>query len=229
MPHPASTGRRPHRWTLDPLDDEAFPAVSLARRAGAVGGTAPAVFNAANEVAVAAFRTGALPFLGIVDTVGEVLTEHVGPATDGSDEPTASSAPVLTADAVLAADAWARKRAAEVVARRGSEESRRSIEQSQQRSERVSARHEQSQQRSTEQPRAAQPSIDELQRSIEEARRGVGPSPSAGSEPPTSTRQVEERHRDPVGDARREGAGQPHRFVGQRHGSGRHQHRDVGG
>ena len=52
-----------------PLDDEAFPAVALAREVGAAGGTAPAVFNAANEECVEAFLAGDLPFLGIVDTV----------------------------------------------------------------------------------------------------------------------------------------------------------------
>ena len=47
-------------WTFEPLDDVAFPAVALARRAGAAGGTAPAVFNAANEECVAAFLAGRL-------------------------------------------------------------------------------------------------------------------------------------------------------------------------
>src|SRR6476659_7857212 len=56
-------------WEFAPLDDDAFPAVRLAREVGARGGTAPAVFNAANEEAVAAFLDGRLPFLGIVDTV----------------------------------------------------------------------------------------------------------------------------------------------------------------
>ena len=47
---------RAETWEFFPLDDDAFPAVSLARRAGAAGGTAPAVYNAANEVCVEAFR-----------------------------------------------------------------------------------------------------------------------------------------------------------------------------
>lgn len=85
-------------WEFFPLDDEAFPAVRLARESGRRGGTAPAVYNAANEECVAAFRDGRLPFLGIVDTVAEVLTRHdVG-----------STAIDLTLDDVLAADAWAR-------------------------------------------------------------------------------------------------------------------------
>jgi 1-deoxy-D-xylulose-5-phosphate reductoisomerase len=90
-------------WEFFPLDDDAFPAVRLARAAGARGGTAPAVYNAANEVCVQAFREGRLPFTAIVDTVAAVLDRH---------PPTAhvvgSAATDLTLDDVLAADAWAR-------------------------------------------------------------------------------------------------------------------------
>jgi 1-deoxy-D-xylulose-5-phosphate reductoisomerase len=67
---------QPAAWGFEPLDHDAFPAVQLARAAGRTGGTAPAVFNAANEEAVAAFVAGRLPFLGIVDTVAEVLASH---------------------------------------------------------------------------------------------------------------------------------------------------------
>ena len=80
-----------------------FPAVQLAREAGTRGGTTPAVFNAANEEAVAAFVAGRVPFLGIVDTVAQVVTEH-------------DSTPTPTVDDVLAAEDWARKRAQEVLA-----------------------------------------------------------------------------------------------------------------
>lgn len=90
-------------WEFFPLDDAAFPAVELARTAGAAGGTAPAVYNAANEECVAAFRAGSLPFVGIVDTVGAVLNSH---GVSGDDVP--SEATNLTVDDVLAADAWAR-------------------------------------------------------------------------------------------------------------------------
>ena len=87
----------PQTWEFLPLDDEAFPAVRLARQAGEQGGTAPAVYNAANEVCVEAFRTGQLAFVDIVDTVARVLAAHdVGSERD------------LTVDDVLAADAWAR-------------------------------------------------------------------------------------------------------------------------
>lgn len=95
---PAVDWSRPQTWEFFPLDDEAFPAVRLARDAGARGGTAPAVYNAANEVCVEAFRTGRLPFTEIVDTVARVLTR--------SDVP--SSGEGLTVEDVLGADAWAR-------------------------------------------------------------------------------------------------------------------------
>ncbi len=95
-------------WQFLPLDDEAFPAVALAREVGALGGTAPAVFNAADEECVAAFLDGRLPFLGIVDTVAEVVSEHVGAGAVGN---------VRGVEDVLAAETWARHRAREVLRR----------------------------------------------------------------------------------------------------------------
>jgi 1-deoxy-D-xylulose-5-phosphate reductoisomerase len=91
---------RVNTWEFLPLDDEAFPAVGLARRAGEAGGTAPAVYNAANEVAVDAFRRGSLGFTGIVDLVSEILGRHPVPSPGD-----------LTVDDILAADAWARTEA----------------------------------------------------------------------------------------------------------------------
>ncbi|MCX6417091.1 MAG: 1-deoxy-D-xylulose-5-phosphate reductoisomerase [Actinobacteria bacterium] len=64
-------------WTFEPLDNEVFAAVELAKLAGSRAGTAPAVLNGANEVAVAAFLAGELSFLGIVDFVSEVLQVHL--------------------------------------------------------------------------------------------------------------------------------------------------------
>ncbi|MBB6626513.1 1-deoxy-D-xylulose-5-phosphate reductoisomerase [Nocardioides sp. KIGAM211] len=96
---------RAETWEFFPLDGEAFPAVALARRAGEAGGTAPAVYNAANEVCVEAFRTGRLPFTGIVDTVAAVLGAHDVPSTEH-----------LRVDDVLAADAWARDAARALIA-----------------------------------------------------------------------------------------------------------------
>jgi 1-deoxy-D-xylulose-5-phosphate reductoisomerase len=75
-----------------------FPALSLARKAGLTGGTLPAVFNAANEVAVENFRNGKLPFPGIWQCVTAVMDAH---------EVKASS----TLEAVVAADHWARRHA----------------------------------------------------------------------------------------------------------------------
>ena len=56
-------------------DLDAFPCLALARAAGEAGDTAPCVLNAANEVAVAAFLTGGLPFLGIADVVERTLAQ----------------------------------------------------------------------------------------------------------------------------------------------------------
>ena len=92
-----------HTWTFEPLDESAFPAVALARAAGTTGGTAPAVYNAANEVCVEAFLAGGLRFTRITDTVARVLSEHDG-----------SSREPVTLEDVLAADSWARDRAREL-------------------------------------------------------------------------------------------------------------------
>jgi len=92
----------PTTWAFEPLDDEAFPAVRLARRVGELGATYPAVYNASNEECVAAFLAGRIGFLDIVDTVERVVADHV-----------ARPDPDLAG--VLAADAWARERARELV------------------------------------------------------------------------------------------------------------------
>jgi 1-deoxy-D-xylulose-5-phosphate reductoisomerase len=93
-----------HTLGFEPLDDDAFPAVRLARRAGAAGGCAPAVYNAANETMVDAFHAGRAGFLQIVDTVADVLAEWL------ADRAGPGSAPSTVED-VEAADAWARDRA----------------------------------------------------------------------------------------------------------------------
>jgi 1-deoxy-D-xylulose-5-phosphate reductoisomerase len=67
-------------------DLDTFPLLALARRAGELGGTFPCAFNAANEVAVAAFLEGRLPFLGIADVVAETIAAADGvPARDLAD------------------------------------------------------------------------------------------------------------------------------------------------
>jgi 1-deoxy-D-xylulose-5-phosphate reductoisomerase len=85
-------------------DFERFPALGLAYSALRTGGAAPATLNAANEVAVAAFLEGRLPFLRITAVIEETLN-----ALD--------SGPLHTLDEVLAADARARARAGQIVAR----------------------------------------------------------------------------------------------------------------
>jgi 1-deoxy-D-xylulose-5-phosphate reductoisomerase len=100
---PAVDWSKPETWEFFPLDDEAFPAVRLAREAGTRGGTAPAVYNAANEVCVRAFLDGEMRFTDIVPTVARVLAAHDVPS-DLTD---------LTVEDVLAADAWARRQAAD--------------------------------------------------------------------------------------------------------------------
>jgi 1-deoxy-D-xylulose-5-phosphate reductoisomerase len=104
---PAIDWTRAHTWTFEPLDDEAFPAVRLACEVGAAGGTAPAVYNAANEEAVAAFLGERLAFPAIVDTVARVVSE----------QQRADTGSALSLAEVYAADEWARNRARELIAR----------------------------------------------------------------------------------------------------------------
>ncbi|HEX2112002.1 MAG TPA: 1-deoxy-D-xylulose-5-phosphate reductoisomerase [Gaiellaceae bacterium] len=66
-------------------DEDAFPSLALARAAGEAGGTGPCVLNAANEVAVAAFLAGELPFLGIPDVVERTLSSVEAPRVDDLD------------------------------------------------------------------------------------------------------------------------------------------------
>lgn len=92
-------------WEFEPLDDDVFPAVRLAREAGTRGGCLTAVYNAANEEAAAAFLDGRITFPAIVRTVAEVL----GAADQWAAEPS-------TVDDVLDAQDWARDRARRIVA-----------------------------------------------------------------------------------------------------------------
>ena len=62
-----------HTWNFAPIDLNRFPSVSLARECGAIGGGAPAIFNASNEVAVQAFVDGAIRFTDIVSTVSATV------------------------------------------------------------------------------------------------------------------------------------------------------------
>jgi len=84
--------------TFEEPDTDRFPSLGLARRAGDQGGTLPAVFNAANEVAVDQFVAGKLSFPGISVMVGKTMSRH-----------RLEKHPSL--DQILEADAWARKEA----------------------------------------------------------------------------------------------------------------------
>ncbi len=84
--------------TFEPVDGFRFPAFGLGVAAGREGGTAPAVFNAANEVAVAEFLAGRVPFGGIGDSIADALDRWTG-------------GPARTLDDVREADAWARRAA----------------------------------------------------------------------------------------------------------------------
>jgi 1-deoxy-D-xylulose-5-phosphate reductoisomerase len=90
-------------WEFLPLDDEAFPAVALARRCGAAGSTYPAAYNAANEVCVEGFLDGRIRFTDIVDTVARVIDDLRTPSG------------ALTVESVESADRWARRRAGRFV------------------------------------------------------------------------------------------------------------------
>jgi 1-deoxy-D-xylulose-5-phosphate reductoisomerase len=85
--------------TFEEPDVERFPSLELARRAGELGGTLPAVLNAANEVAVNAYVDGRIDFPQITETVRRVMNCH-------------QSVPHPVLDQILAADAWARVEAA---------------------------------------------------------------------------------------------------------------------
>ena len=84
------------RLEFRPLQPEEFPAFALTRAAAAAGGTAPAVLNAADEVAVDAFLAGRIGFLDVVSWIEEALGAHERRALGGLDD-------------VLAADRWTRE------------------------------------------------------------------------------------------------------------------------
>ncbi len=90
------------RLTFEELDREAFPAVELCYRAGELGGTYPAVLNAANEVGVVAFLDGKIRLVQIAEIVEAVLDEHEG-------------LPIVSEVSLSRADAWARARATEII------------------------------------------------------------------------------------------------------------------
>jgi len=89
--------------TFEPPDVDRFPALRLAREAGQAGSTYPTVLSAADDVAVEAFLDGRIGFTAIPETVSRVLDAHAAAAT-------------VTLDAILDADAWARRETARLLA-----------------------------------------------------------------------------------------------------------------
>ena len=96
----------PMQWDFEPLDQDAFPAVQLAKQAASTSATHLAVYNAANEQAVNAFHSQQLPFTGILAVVEEVLAAHTGTSEARAD-----------LQSVLAAEQWARSTADQLIAR----------------------------------------------------------------------------------------------------------------
>ena len=92
-----------HTWTFEPLDEEVFGSVRLARQVGTAGNTYPAVYNAANEQAVEAFHQRAIRFDQIFDVIEASVQAHKPDS-------------VMTLESVIAAETWARKTADSLIA-----------------------------------------------------------------------------------------------------------------
>lgn len=92
----------PTSWTFEPVDNETFPALNLARAALETSATHPAILNAANEVCVDNFLAGRISWVKIVDTVADILEEH-----EGLSNPTYED--------ILDVQTWAARRAAELL------------------------------------------------------------------------------------------------------------------
>ena len=93
----------PAQWTFEPLDEQVFTAVALAKEVGKAGVSYPAVFNAANEQAVDAFHEGKIRFDEIVATVRRVVDAHEPPSGQ------------LTRESLLDAEIWARREADDIL------------------------------------------------------------------------------------------------------------------
>ena len=79
---PAIDWSHSQNWNFEPIDEQRFPSIELARRCGALGGAVTAMFNASNEVAVDAFLKGLIPFTAIVDTIERTVTTLGGKAPE---------------------------------------------------------------------------------------------------------------------------------------------------
>lgn len=95
-----------HTLEFEPIDNERFPVIELARRCGELGGGLPAIFNAANEVAVAAFLAGQISFTSIIESV-DLTVQKLGAAVN----------PIRDLTDVSAIENDARKVAAEIIGR----------------------------------------------------------------------------------------------------------------
>lgn len=102
---PALDWTKSHSWQFEPLDEDVFASVRIAREVGSKGLTYPAVYNAANEQAVDAFHDGKIGFLDIIGIIQETLSSHSAPET-------------LSLEAVLDAERWARATADSLIAKR---------------------------------------------------------------------------------------------------------------
>ena len=94
-----------HSWQFEPLDEEVFKAIPLAREVALRGLTFPAVYNAANEQGVEAFLAGKIGFSDIVQVIDRVIEMHNPPQA-------------MTLQGVLSAEAWARTTADSLIAER---------------------------------------------------------------------------------------------------------------
>lgn len=95
-----------HSLEFEPIDNERFPVIELARRCGELGGGLPAIFNAANEVAVAAFLAGQISFTSIIESV-DLTVQKLGAAVN----------PIRDLADVSAIENDARKVAVEIIGR----------------------------------------------------------------------------------------------------------------
>lgn len=94
-----------HSWQFEPLDENVFIAVALARQVGKAGSTYPAVYNASNEEAVEAFHQGKISFTAITEIIQAVIEKHQ-PENE------------LSLESVLSAEIWARETANHLIAKR---------------------------------------------------------------------------------------------------------------
>ena len=101
---PALDWTKSHSWQFEPLDEEVFNSVKLAREVGTRGTTYPAVYNASNEQAVDAFHDGKIGFTDITEIIEATLAQHTAPES-------------LSLGEVLEAERWARETADSLIAK----------------------------------------------------------------------------------------------------------------